>query len=80
MKFYVTRTSEPYNDFPPCEGAIKLEETNMWENPLWGIEINSLEELLALKDKVKYSIIIGKSFDGAQHSDYSIEIYDGYRE
>ena len=82
MKFIVSRTSGNYNEKPPCEGAFVARENRQYTN-LWGIEINSLEDLLALCEKQQYELIITKydnhgyyDWDGA----WGIEIYDSYRE
>lgn len=45
---------------------------------VWGIEINSIEELMSFKQKVNSALVIGTSYtDG---STPMIEIYDDYRE
>jgi len=44
----------------------------------WGIEINSLEELMEFKENINEAIIIAKS--GIDYKTPSIEIYDDYRE
>ena len=44
----------------------------------YGIEINSLEELMKFKDEVNQEIIIGESY--IDKVTPSIEIYDDYRE
>ena len=43
------------------------------------IEINTLEELLALMDEVRVEIVIGRS-NKITNIDGYIEIYDGFRE
>lgn len=70
MKFVITRTS-CYNDEQPCEDAKWNGEIDEWGSKIWTIEINSVEELLALKGKVGCPIIVGSN---------NLEIYDGYRE
>lgn len=44
----------------------------------WGVEINSLEDLLKLKEEVKSNLIIGSSSENEYFP--CIEIYDDYRE
>jgi hypothetical protein len=44
----------------------------------WGIEINSLEELMEFKENINNEIIITKS--SVDYKTPSIEIYDDYRE
>lgn len=45
---------------------------------VWGIEINSLEELMAFKKEVDEELVIGISY--MDEKTPSIEIYDDYRE
>lgn len=69
---------------PPCEGAYHEERICGWNKQpymAWFIDINSLEELIALENKVG-DIIIGYHTPddvGAGPEPY-IEIYDTYRE
>ena len=71
MKFNVSTTS---CRVPPYEGA-KCMGKDQWDNEKWIIEVNSLEELLAVSDKSDCSIIVQRG----EEENY-IEIYDGYRE
>ena len=82
MKFLVTRTSAIYGDCtPPCEGAVLLNpDRESWEPPLYGIELDTLEDLMAFKESVKYPVIINKPFDKSDYADVELEIYDDYRE
>lgn len=82
MKFYISRTSDPFNENSPCDNAILLNPNRdvSWENPIYGIEINSLEELMELKNKVGDIIISEAYYDDISYSPYEIEIYDDYRE
>lgn len=79
MKFMLTRTSNW--DKKPHPKAIMME-FDSYTNPQWGIEINTLEELIEfLKDEnVKGQIVIEESFDEEHPEDRMIEIYDDYRE
>lgn len=84
MKFLVKRTSTDWlttsND-PPCDGAVLLNpDREKWESPAWGIEIESLEALVAFKESVKNPVIIGKPFGKSDYADVELEIYDDYRE
>ena len=84
MKFLVKRTSTDWlttsND-PPCDGAVLLNpDREKWESPAWGIEIESLEALVAFKESVKNPVIIGKPFGKSDYADVKLEIYDDYRE
>ena len=45
---------------------------------VWGIEINSLEELMAFKKEVGEELVIGISY--LDERTPSLEIYDDYRE
>lgn len=84
MKFLVKRTSTgwltTYND-PPCDGAVLLNpDMEEMECPAWGIEIESLEALVAFMESVNNPVIIGKPFDKSDYADVELEIYDDYRE
>jgi len=67
MKFTVTRTSD--SQAKPCDEA-SIEGMDMWNEPIYWVEINTLEELMAFI--AKYGRIV--LYDG------KIEIYDDYRE
>ena len=56
-----------------------VEQTRLKEYNTWVVDINTLEELLALMDEVKVEIIIGRS-DKVTNIDGYIEIYDSLRE
>lgn len=76
MKFAVSRTSDFNSGAKPCDNATVLCK-NAWEEPLWQIEINSLDELCEFINK-NGAIVLSP-----QHSSnglYEIEIYDDYRE
>ena len=47
-----------------------------WDS--WGIEINTLEELMAFKERVGEELVIGRSWNNPEFP--MIEIYDDYRE
>lgn len=85
MKFYISRTSDYCGDNKPCDEAICLnpDRNPDWELGAYGIEFNSLEDLLAFKKRIGEEIII-KERDDVQckdfSSEYEIEIYDSYRE
>jgi hypothetical protein len=66
MKFRISRTSEGRGQQPkPCKNATL-------EGDKWYIELNTLDELVALAKEVDEEIIIGKDND--------LEIYNDYRE
>jgi hypothetical protein len=50
MKFAVTRSSEgAVSKRPPIQGAIRGRESSVWPGEFeWYVEVNTLEELLAL--------------------------------
>ena len=81
MKFYISSTTGYYDEEPPCEGAVLLNpERKKYDTPQYGIEINSLEDLIALKSKVGHPLIIGDTWYDQKYSPYELEIYNGYRE
>lgn len=96
MIFEIERTSQWNFDEnePPCDRAFIKEfeiiETR-WNKPdtkkklkSWFIELNTLEDLLTLKEEIGEELIIRNSNWGEDIRDitvnYQIEIYDTYRE
>lgn len=68
-----------YNAYTPHGGTPIYARDEMKE--CWTIEINTLEELIALAKSQKSPIILGLPYDeGEGFQLHSIEIYDGYRE
>lgn len=69
---------------PPCEGAYQEERIFSWSKQpymAWFIDINSLEELIALENKVGDIIIGYQTYDDVGVGpELYIEIYDTYRE
>ena len=81
MKFYIETSSWSYEEKTPCEGAVLVNPDRAeWERPLYCIEIETLEELIALKDRVNHSIILAGPVSEPAGTLYSLEIYDTYRE
>ena len=77
MKFLINRTSDWTNNPPPCEGAVLEGKMGGFdEQNEYSIEIGTIEELLALMNKVKQPLIIDRTKDGVP----LIEIYDTWRE
>lgn len=68
MRFKILRTSNAYEK--PCEEALLVDASN--NPPLWSIEINTLEELLALQKKYD-DLIVRNIFNSTE---MEIEIYD----
>lgn len=56
-----------------------VEQIGFKEYNTWVVDINTLEELLALMDEVRVEIVIGRS-NKITNIDGYIEIYDGSRE
>ena len=81
MKFYVSRTSLMFDEEQPCEGAILLnpDYDKTEDSPIWGIEINDLDELIKFKREYG-SIIIKRTYNNPEYSELEIEIYDDFRE
>lgn len=50
------------------------------KRPYWVIEINSLDDLLALEKKYGSLVIERPGWMGPKGIDYEVEIYDDYRE
>lgn len=81
MKFNIKRTSMRYNtkDKSPYKESVFVER----ENPYYEIEVNTLEDLIEILEKsgeaeMVLTIEEWKKWNG--ENDYTIEIYDDYRE
>lgn len=83
MKFYIVKTSDYTGEEKPYQTAVLLNPNrDEHENNIWGIEIKSLEELIALQKQTKRIIIEDEdyTYKGITYADKIIEIYDSYRE
>ena len=69
MIFKVSRTSDFWNEKPPCKEAVLLERNDI-EETRWEVEINTLRELMAFIER-NGSIVMNT---------HHIEIYDALRE
>ena len=78
MKFRIKRTSDVPMEAQPCEGAYIDAKGKKWEVYKWAIDINSLEDLMKLTEKVGDIIVSPPHEETDNHP--SIEIYDDYRE
>ena len=78
MKFIIERTSCYSGSEQPCEGASIFSHDDKWDETKWSIEINSLEDLMALAGK-EGELIVAAPCE-ATYNLPSIEIYDTYRE
>lgn len=81
MKLRVTRTSKwwTYDDDgetspPPCDEAALEGERKPWTEPLWFVELDTLDELRSLVAKYGPCVLEMRD-DGLR-----LEIYDAYRE
>lgn len=79
MKFEIERTSFWYKDEmkEPCEGAVLMKAGTSTTDPVYTIDIASLEDLVKLMEK-EGKIIIKEGYKGVELP--VIEIYDTYRE
>lgn len=87
MIFNLKRTSDWGADKKPHERAYMIGQTEILtivngketdkkiKATNWGIELNSLEELLAFRAECGYELIICPG-----DSEVTLEIYDGYRD
>ena len=75
MKFIVSAS----NGRPIADG-IKIVGKDEYGDYIYGIEINTLVELIEFKKKVDCGIIISDTYEENDYSDLEIEIYNGYRE
>ena len=79
MKFQIERTSSWWSEDgkAPCEGAVLMKEGTSITDPVYTIDIESVEDLVELM-KREGEIIIKKSYEDVGLP--VIEIYDTYRE
>ena len=56
-----------------------IKQIRLKEYKTWVVDINTLEELLALMDEVRVEIVIGRP-NKVTNTDGYIEIYDSFRE
>jgi hypothetical protein len=92
MKFVVTTTSSGRlkSNYRPILENFNLETQTVicdWDDKLNGeiyrITINTIEELIDLKNQLKCELIITNEFEDdlyMPHEELTIEIYDGCRE
>lgn len=82
MKFRITRTSD-WKDTHPFDGAYPEERTDKFgkQQQIWCVDINTIEELMELQEKVNHPLIVDvfNSFHLEKDEPY-LEIYDDYRE
>jgi hypothetical protein len=79
MKFEIERTSFWYKDEmkEPCEGAVLMKAGTSTTDPVYTIDIESVEDLVELMKREGEIIIKASYKDGGLPV---IEIYDTYRE
>lgn len=77
MNFRIYRTSYEFSDDTPIDGAI-LENPSRgyYEEPTFTIEIETLEDLIALMKRAGHPLILCRDYEKR----LSLEIYDDYRE
>ena len=83
MKFRVRRTSQGlWNDVAPCPGAhlAKYTNDNGVERILWTVSFRGLPDLLEFVREQGEVIIDQNMFQGEHEPEFSLEIYDDYRE
>lgn len=77
MRFQIERTSDWIGEKSPCEGAVLMRKGTSIVDPVYIIDIASLEDLVKLMEK-EGEIIIKEGYKGVELP--VIEIYDTYRE
>ena len=82
MKFRIKRTSNWDGEEKPCEKAYGGEHLGGRADDVrvWYIDINTLDELIALRNEVENELIIGTTWEKELNGMPEIEIYDDYRE
>lgn len=79
MKFYITRTSGWYvtSENPPIDGITLINPNHEeLEDPIYTIDLDTLDDLIALVVQAGHPIIVGVERDNK----LTLEIYDTYRE
>jgi len=85
MKFEIKRADPTFaaEKKPPVPNATLIGK-DRWGDNLWAIEIDTIEDLLALKTKVAHSLILESVDEDVEDLDneikHSILIYDDYIE
>ena len=88
MKFNIYKTTDNFNRSfnPPCKNAVAVQNddyiTSTLRGSKWEVEITTLEDLLSIFNECcqsKYTEGIILTTDG-EPNEYTLEIYDGYRE
>jgi hypothetical protein len=76
MRFLVSRSSAgAVSRQPPCEGAIRGPEAAAWPGEYqWFVEVNTLEDLVALLEKSGGGLGLFSPEEGEDHP--VIEIFD----
>lgn len=82
MKFRIKRTSNWDGEEKPCENAYGGEHLGGRADDVrvWYIDINTLDELIALRNEVENELIIDTTWEKELNGIPEIEIYDDYRE
>jgi hypothetical protein len=78
MRFEISNVDYPRN-YPPCEGCYQLPEAVSAEDSPWFIDIASLDDLLALMNRVKNDLILSPCGISKPACPW-VRIYDGYNE
>lgn len=78
MLFHVYRSSERENKLRKYCFPIKMKNGFGIIEDYWGIEINTIEELMKFKKHMNEDLILSVSY--IDHKTPCIEIYDDYRE
>lgn len=77
MKFNLTFTYDKEEALEKVPDKVLVEERRF--SSIYEIEINSLEDILRLT-KVDWGVVIYEATGYEGEHDYTIEIYNGYRE
>lgn len=82
MKFRIKRTSDFFAvENKPSKNAYggkPLKEDS--DKHIWYIDINTVEDLIQLRDEVEEPLIINTAWEDELNGMPEIEIYDDYRE
>lgn len=80
MKFNLTFTYDDEESVEKVPDRVLVAGKEGWRNAIWEIEINSLEDILRLARLEPDGVVINEAGRYEGKHDYTIEIYNGYRE
>lgn len=83
MKFLIERASDWFGKYKPSKKSVCIHENG--KEKLWTVELNTLEDILALSEEVGCDVIVGKTSEVTKREfpdipDWRVLICDYYIE